>query len=607
MFNRVFKTFFSYFVVYMGLIISFAFGFFFLITPPAEDKTAVDNKTAGEEKTAAEIVVEMLKENEKSNYPRSLWKLLPKVFVMFSGEQDFMNIPFDQNQTEENPTLVTLYSLFQCFFYLAFLLVMVVILFNLLNGLAVRDAGEMLDSAEVDMLYSLLSIVAFWDKFVSKGKLVSNEERKQPDDEESQCPRNEDCKQLWVRLFRYVVGKEPANEDCEQSGPKINFRLRLPNCFPQPIFPILNQGGKLYFKIYEKKCKSYNAYGYDEKSKTDKVLDFSIKQEIAKMSNEIVQIKKIRDRETGALCDNDDDRWGLTLLKKYLVKREELENKLEDTSQINALINSTTNYFVRPEHLPTERTAARESKPHQQYSTACPLELYARAIYDYTPLDTEYSQQTELGFKEGDVIRLLFEYIGGGWMMGELRGKLGVFPYQYVEIINDKAKKSIAEVAKDEGGTTLATKQGIFISARSSSVMAGWGPQFSIGIDGLISNHFPTKLEDYPWLEIQLGVPTLISGVIIFNRADCFGERFKNAEIRAGMDRVPGGTIAQMLDINTVCGTYEGPGITGSKINIDCIEPIWAKYITIQLGDKNSILNINDLKVRKENAEVILL
>merc|ERR1719319_1815438 len=78
------------------------------------------------------------------------------------------------------------------------------------------------------------------------------------------------------------------------------------------------------------------------------------------------------------------------------------------------------------------------------------------------------------------------------------------------------------------------------------------------------------------------------------------GDRLKNVEIRAGIDKVPNGTIRKMLDINSVCGIYEGPGKTGSVEKIDFKKPILAKYITVQLKDKKSILQVNQLELVKD-------
>ena len=51
-------------------------------------------------------------------------------------------------------------------FFLGFVFFIVIVLMNLLNALAVADAKEMLEDADLEMLHSLLTTVAFWEKVV---------------------------------------------------------------------------------------------------------------------------------------------------------------------------------------------------------------------------------------------------------------------------------------------------------------------------------------------------------------------------------------------------------------------------------------------------------
>jgi len=55
----------------------------------------------------------------------------------------------------------------------------------------------------------------------------------------------------------------------------------------------------------------------------------------------------------------------------------------------------------------------------------------AKALYDF-----EAENEAELPFREGDVITLLSR-IDGNWFEGSLRGKTGLFPVTYVEVISD--------------------------------------------------------------------------------------------------------------------------------------------------------------------------
>jgi hypothetical protein len=56
---------------------------------------------------------------------------------------------------------------------------------------------------------------------------------------------------------------------------------------------------------------------------------------------------------------------------------------------------------------------------------------YARALFDY-----DVSDDHLLSFKKGDVIAIS-EKDNAGWYIGELRGKVGSFPSEYVEILLD--------------------------------------------------------------------------------------------------------------------------------------------------------------------------
>ncbi len=50
--------------------------------------------------------------------------------------------------------------------------------------------------------------------------------------------------------------------------------------------------------------------------------------------------------------------------------------------------------------------------------------------------DFEGEQSDELSFSEGDVIRLK-EYVGEEWARGEVNGHVGIFPLNFVEVLED--------------------------------------------------------------------------------------------------------------------------------------------------------------------------
>ena len=145
-------------------------------------------------------------------------------------------------------------------------------------------------------------------------------------------------------------------------------------------------------------------------------------------------------------------------------------------------------------------------------------------------------------------------------------------------------------------------------SATSSSVygsVEGHGPHFAI--DGKISDSeigiFHSDSELYPWLQVKLGTEKTISSVSIVNRKDSNGWRLADIEVRAGMTEVDPHFNKKRIEVNPVCGNFDGPGKEGEKYTINCKTPIKAKYVTVQIVPKvefpktvpESILQINEL------------
>lgn len=58
-----------------------------------------------------------------------------------------------------------------------------------------------------------------------------------------------------------------------------------------------------------------------------------------------------------------------------------------------------------------------------------------RALYDFTP-----TEQGELGFQKGDIIRVI-ESVYRDWWKGELRGEMGIFPVNYV--VSNKGRQGV--------------------------------------------------------------------------------------------------------------------------------------------------------------------
>ena len=71
---------------------------------------------------------------------------LVKTFSLFVGELEFSDIPFN--------------SPFSYFFFLAFVFLIVVVLMNLLNGLAVSDTGLIREEAEIHAHVSRVEVIS---------------------------------------------------------------------------------------------------------------------------------------------------------------------------------------------------------------------------------------------------------------------------------------------------------------------------------------------------------------------------------------------------------------------------------------------------------------
>ena len=156
----------------------------------------------------------------------------------------------------------------------------------------------------------------------------------------------------------------------------------------------------------------------------------------------------------------------------------------------------------------------------------------------------------------------------------------------------------------------------LVVKARSSSIYANnatnWGPK--LAVNGIISDsgilYYHSEEENYPWLEIKLPSPILISSLTIVNRRDDCWDRLRNLEIRAGMEPVPEGFTVRArghqgngrLKVNSPCGHFAGPAEKLEGPVITFYQPTLAQYLTLQILERG-YLQINGLKI---NGGVLL-
>eukprot|EP00092_Neocalanus_flemingeri_P015698 GFUD01016992.1.p1 GENE.GFUD01016992.1~~GFUD01016992.1.p1 ORF type:complete len:970 (+),score=249.34 GFUD01016992.1:268-3177(+) len=131
MFYSVVATFFKFLLWYVFFIISFALSFYIMFH--------TDHK-GGE---------------PNADYPffDKIGPCLTKSFAMFVGELEFSDIPFTNNAISS-------------ILFIAFIFLIVVVLMNLLNGLAVSDIGLIREEAEVLSLKSQVDLISYWESIL---------------------------------------------------------------------------------------------------------------------------------------------------------------------------------------------------------------------------------------------------------------------------------------------------------------------------------------------------------------------------------------------------------------------------------------------------------
>ncbi len=105
---------------------------------------------------------------------------------------------------------------------------------------------------------------------------------------------------------------------------------------------------------------------------------------------------------------------------------------------------------------------------------------------------------------------------------------------------------------------------------------------------------FISQSQVYPWIQLEFDKEIQLEKVLVTNRKDGAGERFRNAGVHIG--NVP--AVIGQLNTNPLCSIFVGPSSTGAVEEIVCDSKVKGKYLVIQLINAgNQYLQINELEV----------
>ncbi|KAF7260389.1 hypothetical protein EG68_02328 [Paragonimus skrjabini miyazakii] len=122
-------------------------------------------------------------------------------------------------------------------------------------------------------------------------------------------------------------------------------------------------------------------------------------------------------------------------LQKYLIdKKDEIAAQPKTARQPKGLTTLQYNHHEAESRTPSQSalsTPAKNGPSNTNTSDSSTVQgPSCRGLYDF-----EAENPSELPFSEGDVIRLI-QQVDENWFEGELKGRRGFFPINYVEVIN---------------------------------------------------------------------------------------------------------------------------------------------------------------------------
>ena len=112
------------------------------------------------------------------------------------------------------------------------------------------------------------------------------------------------------------------------------------------------------------------------------------------------------------------------------------------------------------------------------------------------------------------------------------------------------------------------------------------------------------KTKDKKWIQIELSEENTVHYIKIRNRRDCCGERFSNAEVRVGNNKVLKDNYEKTIKQNEICNSFIGTAKTGQLIDITCASPLHGVFVTIQILDPDvEEINLAEVEIFGEQGK----
>ena len=171
----------------------------------------------------------------------------------------------------------------------------------------------------------------------------------------------------------------------------------------------------------------------------------------------------------------------------------------------------------------------------------------------------------------------------------------------------EKDRSCSAITFDQENSLCTAARLAYFTSLKvawASSIYGGLNAGFAIDRNYqtgtlALKNIFRSQKEFHPWFAVDLLRPHSVTSIRIVERTDENADRTRNIEARVG-DCKPyeaGTNVSTIFTINSVCGTFDGPGVVGTTSVITCSTPLIGRYVTLQRLSTESTTEINWSKI----------